>query len=255
MSRPRLRLALVGLVTTLVTGCSVNSGADRQPGDPITAAEADILAQLLHRNFDEGGADFVVTAPFGEDALLTLTGDVDFRHSVGRAEVLTTFGDGRPEDARTVFFTRSDIWFGDVAGLPAALAGDGVPGATYLRRPLSTDGPGAPPLMDVVVGMVLGLASRTADDPRWFRDGDCTWEGQRSIDSRLASLFRLPEGPTVAVGAIDDLLTQFGATLTAEKLEVTVTLSDHGSRRVDLPPEPETADAADHPAVAERLGI
>jgi hypothetical protein len=103
--------------------------------------------------------------------------------------------------------------------------------------------------------MVLDLASRSADDPRAFLDGDCTWEGQRSIDSRLASLFRLPEGRTVAVGAIDDLLTQYGATLTPEKLEVTVTLSAHGSRRVDLPPEEETADAADHPAVAEQLGI
>ncbi|MCW2580147.1 MAG: uncharacterized protein JWR82_1748 [Blastococcus sp.] len=256
MSRPRLRLALVGLVTALVTGCSVDHGADRRPGDRVTAAEADVLAQLLHRNFGKGGADFVVTAPFGEDALLTLTGDVDFRHSVGRAEVLTTFGDGHPEDARTVYFSRNEIWFGDVVGLPAALAGDGVPGAAYLRRPLAaTDGSGAPPLMDVVVGMVLHLAADTADDPRSFRNGDCTWEGQRSIDSRLASLFRLPEGPTVAVGAIDDLLTQFGATLTPEKLEVTVTLSDHGTRRIDLPPEPETADAADHPAIAMQLGI
>jgi hypothetical protein len=256
MSQPRLRLALLGLVTALVTGCSANSGADREPGDPVTAEEADVLAELLHRNFGKGGADFVVTAPFGKDALLTLTGDVDFRHSVGRAEVLTTFDDGRPEDARTVYFTRSDVWFGDVAGLPAALAEDGVPGAAYLRRPMAaTDGSGVPPLLDVVAQMVLNLASRTADDPQAFSNGCCTWEGQRSIDSRLASLFRLPEGRTVAVGAIDDLLTQFSATLTPDELEVTVTLSDHGGRRVDLPPEPETADAADHPAVAMQLGI
>jgi hypothetical protein len=59
----------------------------------------------------------------------------------------------------------------------------------------------------------------------------------------------------VAVGAADDLLTQFGATLTPEKLEVTVTLSDHGSRRVGLPPEKETVDAADRPEVAAQLGI
>ena len=256
MPPSRLRLALVGLATTLVTACSVNSGADRQAGDPVTATEADVLAQLLHRNFGKGGADFVVTAPFGEDALLTLTGDVDFRHSVGRAEVVTSFGDGRPEDTRTVHFTARDLWFSDVAGLPAALADDGAPEAAHLRRPMAaTDGSGAPPLLDVVLEMVLNLAARTADDPRAFLDGGCTWEGQRSIDSRLAALFRLPEGRTVAVGAVDDLLTQFGATLTPEELEVTVTLSDHGSRRVDLPPDAETVDAADHPDVAGRLGI
>jgi hypothetical protein len=257
MPRPRLRLALVGLATTLVTAaCSVNSGVDRQAGDPVTAAEADVLAELLQRNFDKGGADFVVTAPFGEDALLTVTGDVDFRHSVGRAEMRTTFGDGRPEDARTVYFTADDLWFGDVSGLSAALAGAGIPGAAYLRRPVAaTDSSGAPPLLDVVLQMVLNLAARTSDDPRAFLDGGCTWEGQRSIDSRLASLFRLPGGRTVAVGAADDLLTQFGATLTPEKLEVTVTLSDHGSRRVGLPPEKETVDAADRPEVAAQLGI
>jgi hypothetical protein len=246
----------VGLTTTLVAGCSVNSGADRQAGDPVTAAEAGVLADLLHRNYGKGGADFVVTAPFGENALLTLTGVVDFRHSTGQAQAVTTFGDGRPEDSRTVYFSPRELWFGDVAGLPEALAGDGAPGAAYLRRPVADiEGSAPPPLLDVALEMVLNLSSRTADDRRAFLDGHTTWEGQRSIDSRLTSLFRLPQGRTVAVGAIDDLLTQFGATLTSAELEVTVTLSDHGGRLVDLPADTESADAADHAVVAGRFGL
>ena len=263
MPRPRLRLLALGLATatTLVTGCSANSGVDREPGDPVTAAEADALAALLHRNFGKGGADFVVNAPFGTDALLTLTGDIDFRHSMGRAEAVTTFGDGSPGDTRTVFFTARDIWFGDVPGLPAALAADGAEGATYLRRPIvPADADDAAPLVDVLVEVLLNLAARTADDPQAFLDGTYTWQGQRSIDSRLTSLFRLREGRTVAVGASDDLLTQFVTRLPAEAraddgAEVTVTLSGHGTRRVDLPPGTGTVDAADHPAVAAQLGI
>jgi hypothetical protein len=142
---------------------------------------------------------------------------------------------------------------GELPGLAEALADDGAAEATYLRRPLVQGG--EPPLTDVLVEVLLHLAAESADDPQTFLADAYTWQGQRSIDSRLASLFRLRDGRTVAVGAIDDLLTQFSTTLTADELEVTVTLSDHGSRSIDLPPEPETAPAAGHQVVAAQLGV
>ena len=119
--RPRL-LPAVGLVTALVTACSADDGAARRPGDAVTREEAGTLAELLHRNVTRGGADFVVTAPYGEDTVLTLTGDVDFRTETGRAEAVTSFGDGRPDDTRTLFFTHEEMWVGGVPGLPEALA-------------------------------------------------------------------------------------------------------------------------------------
>jgi hypothetical protein len=50
-------------------------------------------------------------------------------------------------------------------------------------------------------------------------------------------------------------MTQFVTTLAHGGFDVTVTLSDHGTRRIVLPAEEATADAADHPAVAEALGF
>ena len=47
----------------------------------------------------------MVTAPYGEDTVLTLTGEVDFRHDIGRAQAVTSFGDGRADDTRTLYFT------------------------------------------------------------------------------------------------------------------------------------------------------
>ena len=47
----------------------------------------------------------MVTAPYGDDAVLTLTGEVDFRHGAGRAQAVTSFGDGRRGRRRTLFFT------------------------------------------------------------------------------------------------------------------------------------------------------
>jgi hypothetical protein len=187
----------------------------------------------------------VVTAPYRDDVLLTLTGEVDFRHATGRAEAVTSYTDDRPDQTLSLVFTAEDVWFADVPGV-----------AGHLRRPVVTDdGEGPPRLLDVVVELLMNLTARSGDDPEAFLDGDHTWEGQRSIDSRLATLFSLPGGETVAVGATDDLLTQFVTTLADTDFDVTITLSEHGTRRIDLPAEEETADAAQHPDVAAALGI
>jgi hypothetical protein len=253
-SRARALLLILGLAFSLLTGCTGSGDADRRPGDPVTAAEAETLARLLHRNLQRGGADFVVTAPYSDAAVLTLTGEIDFRRSVGRAQAVTTFSDERPDDTRTLFFTTEQIWFGDVPGLADSLAAAGVADAAYLRRPVTT-GEDSTLLVDVLVEILLNLSSRTDDDPRAFRGNGYTWEGQRSIDSRLTSLFALHDGRTVAVGASDDLLTQFGTPLPGGTFEVTVTLSDHGPRRLAVPAEDKTADVADHTDLAAAFGV
>ena len=253
-SRARALLLALWLALSLLPACSAGGEADRRPGDPVTAAEARTLAGLLHRNLERGGADLVVTAPYSDTAVLTLTGEVDFRRSVGRAQAVTSFSDGRPDDTRTMFFTREQIWLGDVPGLAESLAGAGVPDAAYLRRPVTT-AEDSPLLVDVLVEILLNLSARTDDDPRAFQDTGYSWQGQRSIDSRLTSLFSLKDGRTVAVGASDELLTQFVTPMPGSTFEVTVTLSDHGPRRLTVPAEEETADVADHAELAASFGI
>ena len=253
-SRARALLLALGLALSLLPACSTPDDADRRPGDPVAAAEAQTLARLLHRNRERGGADFVVTAPYSDAAMLTLTGEVDFRRSVGRAQAVTSFSDGRPDDTRTLFFTAEQVWVGDVPGLTESLAGAGATGAAYLRRPVTT-GAESPLLVDVLVEMLLNLSATTDDDPEAFTGSGYTWEGQRSIDSRLTSLFALKEGRTVAVGASDDLLTQFVTPLADGAFEVTVTLSDHGPRRLEVPAEEKTVDAADHVELAAAFGV
>jgi hypothetical protein len=253
-SRARALLLALGLALSLLPACSAGAEADRRPGDPVTAAEAQTLARLLHRNLERGGADFVVTAPYSDTAMLTLTGEIDFRRSIGRAQAVTQFGDERPDDTRTLFFTAEQIWFGDVPGLTESLAGAGLPDAAYLRRPVTT-GEESPLLVDVLVEILLNLSASKDDDPQAFRSSGYTWEGQRSIDSRLTSVFALQHERSVAVGGSDDLLTQFVTPLPGAGFEATVTLSDHGPRRLAVPAEEETADAGAHPELAAAFGI
>jgi hypothetical protein len=252
--RPPLAAGVLVAVCTVLAGCS-DDGVEREPGDEITAAEAEVLAGLLARNTEEGGADFLVTAPFGEDALLTLTGEVDYTGAVGRAQAVTTRGD-ETRDVRTVFFTADELWFGDVPGLGNALTAAGLPPADYLRRPMSAVEDGtSPPLADVLVALVLNLSAPEDDDPGSFRAGDHTWEGQRSIDGRLSTAFGSPAGWTVAVDSSTDLLLQYVTQLPGQESPVTVSLTAHGPRDIAPPAAEETVDGEAHPELLATVGL
>ena len=247
-SRKHARLPALGLLLALTAGCA-GDGAQREAGDAVSEADAALLAGLLERNHTEGGADFVVTAPYGPESVLTLTGEVDFRAGTGRAQAVTSTGG--TEQVRTVFFTREDLWFGDVPGAEAA-------DAVYLRRPLAVDVE-RPPLVDVLVTVLLGLAAEDADDPAAFLDAGYSWQGRRSIDGRPTELFGLPGGRAVAVSSTEDVLVQFATPLPAgsgdDDVEVTATLAEHGRRSLDLPDEERTAPVADHPELVAALGL
>jgi hypothetical protein len=256
LRRPPLLVLALLVVLALLAGCG--SGEDPRPsGDPVSEAEADVLAGLLRRDFEAGGADFVVSAPYAEGAVLTLTGEVDFARGTGRAQGVTEYADGRPDDTRTLFFTGSDLWFGDVPGLPEALADAGLPEAAYLRRPIAAtdDATGTASLVDVLVQMVPRLSARAEDDPRSFTENGYTWQGTRSVDGELASVFRTGGGATVTVGSESQLLLQYVTRLPDQDFDVTITLADHGEREIELPADAETVDGAAHPEVAEALGI
>jgi hypothetical protein len=254
-SRPRSLLLALGLVLALLAGCADDSAADRIPGDTITRDEADVLAELLHQDFEHGGADFVESAPYGEGAVLTLTGEIDFVRSIGHAQAVTSFQDGRPDETREVFFTPDTLWFGDVPGLSETLAAHGLPDAAYVQRPMATTGEGVTSLIDVLAQLVLNLSARGGDDPRAFLNGSYTWQGQRSINGQLAAVYRLSGGQTVAVSARDKLLLQYETPLPDQDFEVTITLSEHGDRTIALPAPDQTVNAADQPEIAASLGV
>jgi hypothetical protein len=254
-SRPRSLLLALGLVLALLTGCSDSSAADRNPGDKITRDEADVLAELLHQNFEHGGADFVESAPYGDGAVLTLTGQVDFVRSIGHAQAVTTFQDGRPKETRDVFFTPDNLWFGDVPGLSDALAAHGLPDAAYVERPMATTVEGTSSLVDVLAQLVLNLSARGGDDPRAFLNGSYTWQGQRSINGQLAAVYSLSGGKTVAVSTKNKLLLQYVTPLPDQDFQVTITLSEHGDRSIQLPTPQETVNAADQPDIAAQVGV
>jgi hypothetical protein len=250
-----LRLVVLGAVAALVaalSGCGGDEAAQRRPGDPITSDEAQALSQVLYADRQEGGADFEVSAPYAEGAVLTLTGEIDFSRSIGRAQAVTSYANGQPDETRTLFFTETDLWQGDVPSLAETLTAAGLPAATYARRPIATVGSsGTASLLDVLVQMVTRLSARTADDPRSFEQ--YTWAGTRSVNGQLASVFTSGKGPEIAVAAESKLLVQYVTEL--QDFPVTITLADHGEREITLPADSDTVDTGAHPEIASALGL
>ncbi|MCZ2810924.1 hypothetical protein O2W15_05710 [Modestobacter sp. VKM Ac-2979] len=252
LRRPPLVVPSLLVALALLAGCGDDETVQRVPGDPVTTQEAEVLGQVLAADLEEGGADFEVTAPYAEGAVLTLTGEIDFAEGIGRAQAVTSYADGRPEDTRTLFFTGEDLWQGDVPGLAEALEEAGLPPATYVRRPITTtQAGGTASLLDVLVQMVPKLAAPTADDPRSF--AGYTWAGSQSINGELASVFQNPTGTTIAVAAESELLVQYSTTL--QDVPVTITLADHGEREITLPADSDTVSLAEHPDLAAALGL
>ena len=250
-ARRRPLLPALGLALTLLAGCS--GAEERAEGAPVTEEEAGLLAQLLADNHERGGADFMVTAPYDEGTVLTLTGEVDLTGGAGRAQAVTSYGDGRPDDTRTLFFTADELWFGEIPGLAGALGAAGLPEASYVRRPVES-GEQAP-LVDVLTQVVLNLSAEEPDDAGDFRGAGYTWEGDRSIDGELAQLYASEAGWSVAVDRSTDLLVQYRTPLPGQEFEVTVTLADHGPREITLPAEEESVDGSAHPEVAATVGL
>ena len=214
-----------------------------------------MLADLLHKNFEKGGADFVVSAPFAEGTVLTMTGSVDFLNSTGQAKAVTTYSDGRPPDTRTVFFTTQNIWLGDVPGLSAALAARGLPDAQYVERPLApVTSSGQAQLTDYLARLVLNLSSRSSDNPKSFETGNYAWQGARNIDGHLANAYTLAGGATVSVPS-DKMLLQYVTRPAGQNFDITITLPAHGRRTIDLPSAGQTVDGGQHPDLAEALGV
>ena len=249
---PRLALAALTAVL-LLTGCvDDDPNASRPPGDEITTEEAQVLAEVLNRNYGAGGAEVTVSAPYSPDAVLELTGTVDFTTSEGTLDAVTSYSNGQPEETRTVYFTADRILIGNLPGFATAMADAGRPEALYLRLDLDQ----SRRLIDNVIGMIQRLGAEVPDDPDNLIAAGYTWQGNGRIDNTLISTFTTGSGTgTISIGAQDRLLHQFVSPPPGGDFPVTITLSGHGTKDIEFPPEAQVADASAYPDVAVQFGF
>lgn len=138
------------------------------PGTRLTAAQAARLSRVLFNNYDKGGADVEVTAPFGA-ATFVMKGTIDWRAHVGRLDVATSFTNGAAPERTEAYFTRSSV-FSTLPGLTEAMAKQGRPGVNFVGRPLNDTS-----RLDLIIKLLDGLSSDRADNPLLIRQGEARY--------------------------------------------------------------------------------
>ena len=113
----------------------------------------------------------------------------------------------------------------------------------------------------LILALALGAGSTAAfaqvDFTRYVALGDSLTAGFWS--GGLISTVQVNSYPALldrqATGSVDDQHVTAKAPAGSGDVDVTVTLSDHGPRLVDVPTEDETAVAADHTRIAAGFGV
>lgn len=224
------------LVTALILLACGNRADPAPEPRPITAEEASVLADLLVRNFEAGGARVEGEMPYGP-ATFRFAGEIDWVNHVGRIELRTDLDTGEDPPPRAVVWNRSVV-FEEVPGLADALAAQGRPAASWVARPLD---PQAAPL-HVVLQLIDTTSSDKRDNPVLLRSQGIRWLRRDTVtvgeDAITVDVFE-NRRTRYWVGVEDQLLHRLDASLESTGTTGVLRFSDRRPRIVAAPEDPE----------------
>lgn len=184
--------ALLAALLLLVSACTAEPGV-------VSAEQAEVLAQVRSRGYEEGGAAFVANASGG----VRMEGVVDWRTHTATATL--------QDRTRLAWTLRSLAVSRGAAWQVRALAPDAEP-------------------MDRLLLMVLNLASDRPENPQLLRRNQAHWMRSDTRDGIAVDVYRGPRpGHTFYWVSADGLLRRFEAELTV------LDFSGFGRKSVILP--------------------
>jgi hypothetical protein len=208
----------------------------------VTATEAGILADVLHRNLESGGAHFEATAMI-DGAAVSLRGVVSWTAHAGSAALQV--GSIPPYEVRWT----ADAVFRAVPGLAERMAAAGHPGVRWVVLPADPQGR----RLDVVIGLLVGLASTTPDNPvNMQQQPDVEWLRSGTVDGDEVDVFRKGR-IELSIARSDAMLRRLLAQLAFTDGPLQVDVSDFGSQPFAIPPSDEIIDGRQIPDVYAEL--
>ena len=237
-------------VTTSRPAGASSPGGDFAGGTPLTPGQAGEFAAMLFNNYEAGGATFTATVPYGSAATFVLNGDVDWRTHQIRAVLETRFTSGQPAQRRDLVVAGGRLLDGGVLGLTAAMAERGQPAVRWVARPLSADS--RVPL-DVVLNLILRLASDQRENPLLLRQGDTAFLRQEQLGSAAVSVYRFGPRTVYWLERGSGRLVKVALRLEVAKGATEVVLSDHRAVSIALPKAVEVVVSEAIPDVLARL--
>lgn len=134
---------------------------------PVTAAEADRLAEALYANWEAGGVTFELNAAPAPGESVVVQGQVDFAQQVGYG-LVSAVGEDAP--VKGVVFTQTTI-LENIPALIDATAAVGGPQFVWVARPVDTSAN----QLDGLLGVVFGLATQQRDNPELIAQSGAQW--------------------------------------------------------------------------------
>lgn len=166
-NRFRLLAACVALVATAAacTSSKPKGATSTEPGTPLTLAQAEVLAGILAKNYEAGGAVFTVTVPYSDQTTYSMNGSIDYTKGTAQSTLRISSNGGKDTADSQLLWTKTEV-LEQLPGLTEAVAAKGRPGVTYVSRPMTTTSP-----QDVVLNLVLGTASAQRENPALIQQG------------------------------------------------------------------------------------
>ena len=195
-------------------------------GPSLTTAQASMLARILLKNHEAGGAKFDGEVQFGTAATFQLNGVVDWKNAVGRIEPTTKRSDNVVVPVQTLLWGGSSVFL-SAPGLTEALAARGHPGIAFLQRPVSIR---TNPL-DQVITLIASFSSARAENPLLLRQGDTSFEGAGTLGGRPVQKLRF--GRSTYSVADDGIAYQIDTRFVSIDGPIVIGFTDHGPKTVE----------------------
>jgi hypothetical protein len=200
---------------------------------------AAVLAGLLKKNFDAGGATVYAVVPYGSAATFKISGNIDYVKGTAAATLRSEVV-GQPAVETKLFWT-ADLVAEELEGLTAAMEARGRPGVKYLARPLTKNS-----AQDIVLQFIIKTASAQAENPQLLQQGDTGYLGPSKLGETAVDIYRFQKSQYF-VNSADGELMRIAAQLNIAQGTTIVDFVSHGSVTVSSPLRSEVIDSTEVP--------
>ncbi len=215
-----------------VSGCGGSGGgtSSTQSTSPVTSKQAAAIGRVLYNDFRTTGATYRAVVPGLGSNGVVLEGQIDFRVGDGVARVRVIRPDTSLSPGRRIYWTRTTVLEGDIPGLTAAMAKRGRNGVEWVSRPVNK----ASKSFDPVLRFLNALAAKRPENPILIQQAGAQYVRADVVDGTTVDVYRYGQ-LTMFIDA-KGMLRRVDAPIEGTSQVSSITLSNHGPQRIELPP-------------------
>lgn len=230
----------VGVVAVTLVGCGGDSASDPRP---LSRDQATVMADLLYRNYESGGADFTLSTVAGPGGgTITVSGEVDWTHHRGHASVNSSAPGTAPV---------TEVWWNEQAvferrpALDEKLFAEGLAlSPAVIGRPVDIDHR----RMDQLIAILVGLAATQPDNAELIAQA----EGSAFLrDDMLRGVnievLRYGERTIYWVDKVTGEMVRFEGSDESGQYPVVIDIFDRGEREITSDPNLTMLDISEVP--------